>query len=88
MGGAPDDAADPADHRHDGEDATKTAKKATAAKKAGAAKSTSAATGSARRTTTRDALDAGAARASGERARRRGTPLIAVPSPRTSPLRR
>ena len=59
---------------------TKTAKKATAAKKAGAAKSTSAAAGSARRTTTRDALNAGAARASGERARRRGTPLIAVPS--------
>ncbi len=65
--------------------ATKTAKKATAAKKAGAAKSTSAAAGSARRTTTRDALDAGAARASGERARRRGTPLIAVPSPADQP---
>jgi len=55
------------------------------AKAAGPAKSTSAAAGSARRTTTRDALAAGAARASGERARRRGTPLIAVPTPTDAP---
>ena len=49
--------------------------------KASEGKPTSAAAGSARRTTTRDALAAGAARASGERARRRGTPLIAVSAP-------
>ena len=49
--------------------------------KASEGKPTSAAAGSARRTTTRDALAAGAARASGERARRRGTPLIAAPAP-------
>ncbi len=59
---------------------TTRAKAAKTAKVAGPARSTSAAAGSARRTTTRDALAAGAARASGERARRRGTPLIAVPT--------
>ncbi len=53
--------------------------------KASTARATSAATGTARRTTTRDALAAGAARASGERARRRGTPLIAVPAPPEEP---
>jgi 1-acyl-sn-glycerol-3-phosphate acyltransferase len=51
------------------------------------AKATSPAAGTARRTTTRDALAAGAARASGERARRRGTPLIAVPAPPEEPGR-
>ena len=63
----------------------RTDKTAKTAKAAGPAKSTSAAAGSARRTTTRDALAAGAARASGERARRRGTPLIAVPTPTDAP---
>jgi len=62
--------------------ATKSAAKSTAAK------STAAASSSARRTTTRDALAAGAARASGERARRRGTPLIAVPSAEAPPVKK
>jgi 1-acyl-sn-glycerol-3-phosphate acyltransferase len=67
--------------------ATKTAGKKTAATTATAAKATPAAAGSPRRTTTRDALAAGAARASGERARRRGTPLIAVPDLVEAPAR-
>jgi 1-acyl-sn-glycerol-3-phosphate acyltransferase len=57
------------------------------AAKARSPKAASAAVGSPRRTTTRDALAAGAARASGERARRRGTPLVAVPDLVDAPAR-
>jgi 1-acyl-sn-glycerol-3-phosphate acyltransferase len=59
----------------------KASSKKMSTERASNAKATSAAAATARRTTTRDALAAGAARASGERARRRGTPLIAVPAP-------